>query len=318
MSSRALIHVNNLVKKYHESKTASLNGISFDVQCGELFAFLGPNGAGKTTTISILTTLLSKTSGDVYIDNLHIESDQSSIRRLIGVIFQNPSLDKNLSAEENVRFQAFLYGQVPFAPTYFLMPDTYKKHISELASILGIQRDMKKPIRNFSGGMKRKLEIVRALMHDPKILFLDEPTAGLDPASRRTLWEYLNYIRTIKGITVFLTTHYLEEAENADTVCIINAGQITYYGKPHELKMALCHQSLLVDSHQRPRLLDEIRTHGYSFEGDGPFRITIKSQDASALARIVQSFKTPLSFLQTRQPTLEEAYLEIIKRQRDT
>src|SRR5262249_44802254 len=159
-----------------------------------------------------------------------------------------PSLDMNLTAEENVRFHAILYKLYPYAPSYALMPASYRKQVTELAGLLGITEDMGKPIKTFSGGMRRKLEIVRSLIHHPKVLFLDEPTAGLDVPSRRALWEYLGTIRRDAGTTIFLTTHYLEEAEEADHICIIDKGKIVSFGTPDDIKRDLVQEYVLVDA----------------------------------------------------------------------
>lgn len=231
-----IISVKNLTKKYNKSSSNAVDDISFTVNTGEFFAFLGPNGAGKTTTILVLTTLLSKTSGEVHVAGFDIEKQASKVRQNVGIIFQNPSLDQNLSAEENIRLHAILYGLYPFRPSYSLMPQNYKERVGQLSKVLGIEKDIFKPVKAFSGGMKRKLEILRSLMHQPKILFLDEPTIGLDPLSRKTLWEYLTQVKKDKKMTIFLTTHYLEEAESADKVCIINKGKIVALGTPEEIK----------------------------------------------------------------------------------
>ncbi len=233
---KPIITVRNLIKKYRKSEKNAVDDISFEVGEGEFFALLGPNGAGKTTTISILTTLLSKSSGDVHIAGFNTKRDSAKVRANVGIIFQSPSLDQNLSAEENIRFHTILYGIYPFAPFYSLMPKEYKLRIIELAKVLGIQDQIFKPVKTFSGGMKRKLEILRSIMHHPKVLFLDEPTIGLDPLSRKNLWAYLSEVRRKTKMTIFLTTHYLEEAEGADRVCIINHGKIVALGTPEEIK----------------------------------------------------------------------------------
>ncbi len=220
-SSQEIIKVQNLIKRYKKAEKNAVDDISFSVKPGEFFALLGPNGAGKTTTISILTTILSKTSGEVKIAGFDIDKESSLVRKSVGIIFQNPSLDQNLSAEENIRFHAILYGLYPFAPSFELMPKEYRLRVGELAEVIGLKNELFKKIKTFSGGMKRKLEIIRSLMHKPKVLFLDEPTSGLDPLSRKNLWEYLTQVRKSEKMTIFLTTHYLEEAEDADNVCII-------------------------------------------------------------------------------------------------
>jgi ABC-2 type transport system ATP-binding protein len=216
---RPMIHVQDLVKRYRKAERNAVDGISFEVGAGEFFALLGPNGAGKTTTISILTTTLLPTGGRATIAGLDLVTEASAVRRLVGIIFQRPSLDQNLTGEENVRLHAILYGIHPYAPTFRLMEAGYRQRVGELAELLGIGREVFDPVRTYSGGMRRKLEIVRSLMHRPKVLFLDEPTAGLDPPSRRALWAYLDTVRREHATTIFLTTHYIEEAEQADKVC---------------------------------------------------------------------------------------------------
>lgn len=309
---KTVIDVENLKKKYKKAEKNAVDGISFSVNEGEFFAFLGPNGAGKTTTISILTTTLSKTSGSVTIAGYDIDKQSTQVRQNIGVIFQNPSLDKNLTAEENVRFHAILYGLYPFSPTFSLMPQEYKKRVQELAEVLGLQKDMYKPIKNFSGGMKRKLEIIRSLMHRPKVLFLDEPTSGLDPISRQDLWQYLREMRHKEKTTIFLTTHYLEEAETADRIAIVNNGKIISHGTPEKIKQHLIEEYMLVDAKDRKKLVQELDTLHVSYTHDGVFKIQTDKISAQA---VIQGIKTPLSYIQIHNPTLEEAYVEIIKEQ---
>ena len=173
-----IIRVEHLSKRYRKSAVPAVDDISFDVQPGELFAFLGPNGAGKTTTISILTTTLAKTSGRVTIAGHDLDREATAVRRNIGIIFQNSAVDLHLSAEENIRLHVALYGIYGYRPAYRMMPRQYRQRIEELAHVVGLDDSMFKPLRTYSGGMKRKLEIVRGLMHRPQILFLDEPTPG--------------------------------------------------------------------------------------------------------------------------------------------
>jgi ABC-2 type transport system ATP-binding protein len=235
----SVIEVKNLVKQYRGAKSPSVDNISFSVEQGEFFAFLGPNGAGKTTTISILTTTLSKTSGTAKIAGLDANKDARKVREHIGIISQNPSLDVNLTAEENIRFHAALYGLYGYRPSFRLMPKTYKNQVTELAEIIGVSDALFKPVKKLSGGMQRKFEIIRSLVHTPEVLFLDEPTQGLDAVSRRELWEYINSVREQFGTTVFLTTHYIDEAENAVNVCLINNGKIAFCGSPDEMKRTI-------------------------------------------------------------------------------
>ena len=304
-----MIHLEGLTKRYKKADRNAVDGLSFDVRAGEFFALLGPNGAGKSTTISILTTTLSPTGGTATIDGHDIVREASAVRRIVGIIFQRASLDMNLTAEENVRFHAILYKLYPYAPTYGLMPSEYKKQVTKLAEMLGIGGEMGKPMKTFSGGMRRKLEIVRSLIHQPKVLFLDEPTAGLDVPSRRTLWEYIGTIRRESGTTIFLTTHYLEEAEEADHICIIDQGKIVKFGTPDDIKRELVQEYVLVDADERTRLREELARLELPVEGSGPFKIVLGGRGIHA---VLKAIDTPLSLVRTHAPTLEDAYLEIV------
>jgi ABC-2 type transport system ATP-binding protein len=230
------IEVRDLVKRYRGATSNAVDGISFDVPYGQLFCLLGPNGAGKTTTVSILTTALAPTSGRVLVAGRDLATDQTGIRESIGIVFQQPALDANLTAEENIRLHATIYGLYPWRPWYRLMPAEYRQQVRDLADILGIAASLGRPVRSLSGGTRRKLEIVRALLHRPRVLFLDEPSTGLDPQSRRSLWSHLGETRTRNGTTIVLTTHYLEEAESADAVCVLTHGRIAERGTPAEIK----------------------------------------------------------------------------------
>jgi len=231
------------------------------------------------------------------------------VRQQVGIIFQHPSLDLNLTAEENVRLHAMLYGLAPFRPTYALMPPGYKRQVAELAEVLGITDDMFRPVRGFSGGMKRKLEIIRSLVHRPRVLFLDEPTLGLDPASRRSLWAYLTEVRAEGDTTVFLTTHYLEEAEEADTICIIDRGHIVAFGTPADVKASLGAATLLLDADDREALRAELAALGVPFTETPRFEIEL---DGRSVQEIVKAIDTPLSLVHTQTPSLEDAYLRIV------
>ncbi len=307
-----IIEVKNLVKRYKKAKKNAIDDITFDVKEGEFFTLLGPNGAGKTTTISVLNTTLSKTSGSVKIAGLEIDENSNQVREKIGVIFQNQSLDMNLTAEENVRFHAVLYGLYPYRPLFSMMPKTYRDKVSQLAEVLGIGEEIHQPIKTFSGGMKRKLEIVKGLIHQPKILFLDEPTTGLDPLSRKKLWEYLEQVRLKDKLTLFLTTHYLEEAENSDRICIINHGKIVSLGTPSEIKKDLVDEYLLLEVKDKESLRKELMKMELDYTEGKIFRIKIKNnQIQETLAKI----KTKITNIKLHLPTLEEAYLEIINRE---
>jgi ABC-2 type transport system ATP-binding protein len=305
-----IIEVRNLVKRYRKATENAVDDVSFSVAPGELFALLGPNGAGKTTTISILTTTLSPTSGDVRVAGNDIQRDATAVRKNVGIIFQKPSLDANLTAEQNIRLHATLYGLYPFRPTYSMMPAGYKRQLEELSAVLDIQREVFEPIKTFSGGMKRKIEIVRSLLHRPRVLFLDEPTIGLDPSSRRSMWEYLRKVRAETETTVFLTTHYLEEAEQADRICIINRGRVVAYGTPEQIKGQLLESYLLVDADDRDRLLAELQERGLNPTGGPPFRVPVNGRSPH---QIIKSIDTPLTVVRVHAPTLEDAYLAIVE-----
>ena len=306
----AVIEVNDLFKQYKGAKTPAVDHISFSVDEGEFFAFLGPNGAGKTTTISILTTTLSKTSGEVKISGLDISDQARRVREKIGIIFQKPSLDPQLTAEQNIRFHACLYGMCSYRPTFKLMPAAYRNRVIELADIVGIGDALFKPVKKLSGGMQRKLEIIRSLIHTPDVLFLDEPTQGLDAVSRRSLWEYINDIRLKNGTTVFLTTHYIDEAENVDNVCIINHGKIAACSSPQKMKKELLRQELILDAEDREALTAELTDLGLSYTMNGHIIVPYKNSPQP----IIQKLQTGLTTLKIHEPSLEDAYIEFLNK----
>jgi ABC-2 type transport system ATP-binding protein len=305
-----MIEVNNLVKQYKGTKEPSVKNVSFSVGKGEFFAFLGPNGAGKTTTISILTTTLSKTSGETRVAGFDVEREARQVREKIGIIFQNPSLDPQLSAEENIRFHACLYGMCGYRPTFRLMPHTYRKRVMELAEIVGIQDSLFRPVKKLSGGMKRKLEIIRSLIHTPDVLFLDEPTQGLDAVSRRDLWNYINDVRNQFGTTVFLTTHYIYEAEIVDKVCIINSATIASFCPPEEMKKGLLKHELILDAADRAALANELGSLGIPFTANG--RITVPYRESAQ--EVIARLRTKLTVLKIHEPSLEDAYVEFLNK----
>ncbi|HEY1488223.1 MAG TPA: ATP-binding cassette domain-containing protein [Micromonosporaceae bacterium] len=229
------IEVDGLVKRYRRASTNAVDGVSFAVDDGALFCLLGPNGAGKTTTISILTTALTATAGRVTVAGFDLDRHPHRIRGAIGVVAQQPSLDANLTAEENLRLHAVLYSGYPWRPAYRLMPATYRRQVADLADVLDVGAALGTPVRRLSGGTRRRLELVRALLHHPRVLFLDEPTTGLDPQSRTRFWAYLSVIRATYRTTVVMTTHYLAEAEPADRLCVIDHGRIVAAGTPLDL-----------------------------------------------------------------------------------
>ncbi len=221
-----IIEVKNLTKKFKELK--AVDNISFSVKKGEILAFLGPNGAGKTTTIRMLTTLLHPTSGELKVNGFDPLHQMDDVRKSFGIVFQDPSLDNELTAYENLNFHSIMYG-VP--------KEIRKKRIDEMLKFVGLWERKNDFVKTFSGGMKRRLEIARGLIHHPKILFLDEPTLGLDPQTRNHLYEYVKKLNKEEEMTVFLTTHYMEEADKvADTIAIIDYGKIIARGTSSQLK----------------------------------------------------------------------------------
>ncbi|HLW18540.1 MAG TPA: ATP-binding cassette domain-containing protein [Actinomycetota bacterium] len=223
--SGPVIQVRDLSKTY--DALDAVRHVSFEVSPGEIFGFLGPNGAGKSTTINILCTLLLPTAGSARVAGFDVAADPLEVRRRIGLVFQDTTLDEYLTAEENLRFHAELYG-VPRA--------TIPGRVEQIMDMVGLWDRRDSLVRTFSGGMKRRLEIARGLLHSPRVLFLDEPTVGLDPQTREHIWSYIGELRRKEDITIFMTTHYMDEAEYCDRIAIIDNGEIVVSGTPDELK----------------------------------------------------------------------------------
>jgi ABC-2 type transport system ATP-binding protein len=259
-----MIRAQGLVKKFGDF--TAVDNIAFDVAKGEIFAFLGPNGAGKTTTIKMLTTLLRPTSGSVSLDGLNPVTHQTAARKQFGIVFQDPSVDDELTAYENMDFHGVLYS-VP--------RKLRQERIESLLKLFELWDRRKDQVKQFSGGMRRRLEIARSLLHTPKIIFLDEPTLGLDPQTRNQLWNHIQKLNNEEQVTVFLTTHYMEEAERvAHRIAIIDHGKIIAQGTPDELKAQTGTESLeeaflaLTGSTIRDEeasSLDKMRTFGKAF-----------------------------------------------------
>ena len=220
-----IIKIENLSKSFKDVK--AVDNLSFKVKQGELFAFLGQNGAGKSTTINIICSRLKKDSGSVVIDGEVLDDKSFEIKRKLGVVFQSSVLDKPLSVLDNLKSRASLYG---------IDDKEFEARLNELAEMFDLKSILKRPIGKLSGGQKRKVDIVRALIHKPKILILDEPTTGLDPMSRKTMWDVITRLRESENMTVFLTTHYMEEAAEADYIVVIDGGKICAEGTPIDLK----------------------------------------------------------------------------------
>ncbi len=220
-----MIEISHLVKNFGDVQ--AVQNLSFRVKEGELFAFLGINGAGKSTTINIMCGQLSKDAGTVLIDGIDMDDDTDSIKRSLGAVFQNSVLDKDLSVQDNLQSRAALYG---------IKGKEFRERLAELSELLEFKHLLQRTVSKLSGGQRRRIDIARALLHNPKILILDEPTTGLDPQTRSTLWRVIGELRKNQGMTVFLTTHYMEEAADADYVVILDSGKIAAEGTPLALK----------------------------------------------------------------------------------
>src|SRR3989344_6081156 len=220
-----IIEIRNVTKKYGDF--TAVNEVNLAIKKGEVFAFLGPNGAGKTTTIKMLTTLLNPTVGEIFLNGHNVTENPHQTRKSFGIVFQDPSLDNELTAYENMQFHAILYG---------LEKNVYKKRIVDLLNLVELYDRKDSFVKNFSGGMKRRLEIARGLLHHPKVLFLDEPTIGLDPQTRNHIWTYINNLNKKENVTIFFTTHHMEEVERiAQRIAIIDHGKIIITGTIEEI-----------------------------------------------------------------------------------
>src|SRR6476646_8582359 len=224
-TSAPAISVRDLVKNFGEVR--AVRGVSFEVAMGEVFGFLGPNGAGKTTTINMLCTLAKPTSGTAEVAGHDVVTERDQVRRNIGLVFQDPTLDSYLTAEQNLRLHAELYG---------VQSDLVPARMEQVLRMVALWERRGSPVSTFSGGMRRRLEIARGLMHSPRVLFLDEPTIGLDPQTRRSIWEYIRELKEREEITIFMTTHYMDEAEWCDRIAIMDHGQIVALESPEALK----------------------------------------------------------------------------------
>lgn len=245
-----IIEIKGLKKSFGD--LCAVDDLSFCVKQGELFAFLGVNGAGKSTTINIMCGALSKDDGDVFIDGESLDTSIDSIKSKIGVVFQGSVLDKSLSVYDNLESRASLYG---------ITGDDFKKRLSELSSMLELDGLLKRTVSKLSGGQRRRIDIARALLHKPKILILDEPTTGLDPQTRKILWDAITTLRKNDNMTVFLTTHYMEEASDADYVVILDSGKIVAKGTPLELKNSYTGDYITIYSCNE----DAVKALGYDF-----------------------------------------------------
>ena len=300
-----IIKVENLVKKFGE--LVAVAGISFTVAPGEIFGFLGPNGAGKTTTINILCTLSKPTSGQAIINDFDVVHQQSQVRQSIGLVFQDPSLDERLSGVQNLRFHALVYN-VP--------SEVREQRIEQVLRMVELWDRRTNQVRNYSGGMKRRLEIARGLLHHPKVLFLDEPTLGLDPQTRNRIWEYILELRQREGITIFLTTHYMDEAGKADRIAIIDHGKLVAMDTPEQLKHMVSKDIISVKTDNNDGAVEEIRTR-YRIEArhdnDG---LTFEVANGEEFLPIfIKEFNTKIESVSLRHPSLEDVFLKLTGRE---
>ncbi len=299
-----VVEVKNLTKKFNG--IAAVNGISFSVEKGEIFGFLGPNGAGKSTTISILATLLEPTSGEASISGFNVLTDRNNVRKSIGLVFQDPSLDDRLTAEENLRFHARLYG---------VSTADYKKRIDEVLELVELKDRCRDIVRTFSGGMKRRLEIARGLIHYPAVLFLDEPTLGLDPQTRAHLWEYILKLKHEKKMTIFMTTHYMNEAEYCDRIAIIDRGEIVSLDTPENLKKKVGGDVIVMQSEEKEKLKKELKTRYDLDAKEEEETLQIEVADADTfMPRLFNELDSKIKSIEMRRPTLDDVFLSLTGR----
>jgi ABC-2 type transport system ATP-binding protein len=296
-----IIEVRDLTKKYGDF--TAVNKISFAVRKGEIFGFLGPNGAGKSTTISMLSTLVTVTSGSARINNFDVSTETNEVRRSIGLVFQDPSLDERLRAKENLEFHARLYG---------LNKKDYTARIKEVLDLVELWERRDNLVRSFSGGMKRRLEIARGLIHFPKVLFLDEPTLGLDPQTRAHIWEYILKLRESQQMTIFMTTHYMNEAEYCDRIVIIDQGKIIALDTPAKLKKKVGGDIVQLESQDREKLKAELKKRYRLKVGEVGEKLSIEVPDGERfLPRLFNELDTRIDSIELRKPTLEDVFLKM-------
>lgn len=266
-----IIEIENLKKSFKEVK--AVDDVSFKVKEGELFSFLGVNGAGKSTTINIISGVLNKDGGKVKVCGYDIDEHANEIKSKIGIVFQNSVLDKKLSVYDNLKYRANMYG---------IFGNDFKSRLEEMTDLLDLKEILKRPLAKLSGGQKRRIDIARALIHKPELLILDEPTTGLDPKTRITVWNLVEKLRKEDGLTVFLTTHYMEEASDSDYVVIIDSGKVAAEGTPHELKNKYASDFIKLYNH-REEAEKYFLSLGYNVKNERDFtEIELKSTAETA------------------------------------
>jgi len=301
-----IIEVKNLVKEFKGLK--AVDGITFSVIEDEIFGFLGPNGAGKTTTINIICTLLSKTSGEVTLNGYNVARERNKIRNCIGMVFQDPSLDDRLTALENLHFHGLLYN----IPRRIL-----KERSEEVLDMVNLSSRKNNLVMTYSGGMKRRLEIARGLLHYPKILFLDEPTLGLDPQTRNKIWDYIIKLRKSKNITIFLTSHYMEETEICDRIAIIDKGKIIALDTPDNLKKTIGGDIITILSEDNIKLKEYIKEiTGSEAHNAKEGKIRFEVKDSSIfIPKFIKNSPVRILSISARKPTLNDVFLDLTGRE---
>ncbi len=299
-----VIEVRDLTRRFGDF--TAVDSISFDVLRGEVFAFLGPNGAGKSTTISMLCTLAHPTAGEIRVGGADVTRQPKLVRRHIGLVFQDPTLDDRLTAQENLRFHAVLY-RVPAAEV-----DARIKRVLELVNLSERRGDL---VSEFSGGMARRLEIARALMHVPDVLFLDEPTIGLDPQTRALMWEDVMRMRRESNITVFLTTHYMDEAEYADRIAIIDHGKIIAIDTPSALKSAIGADTVDLSTTDDTVAIAALERAGYRVEAVTEGARVFVEHGENAIPGLIAAAGVPVLSVRAHQPTLDDVFLRYTGRE---
>ncbi len=299
-----VITVRGLVKRY--GPVEAVRGIDLDVHRGEIFGFLGPNGAGKSTTISILCTLVEKTAGSATVAGWDVARHPQEVRSRIGLVFQEPSLDNQLTARQNLYFHALAYG-VPRRER--------SERIRAALEMVGLEDRADAQVMTYSGGMKRRLEIARGVLHHPEVLFLDEPTIGLDPQTRATVWDHLREIRAQTGTTIFMTTHYMEEAEWCDRIAVIDHGRIVALGTPDELKDQMGGDVVVVTTSDNQRAAEQItsRMGAAVTSDDGTLRVDVPN-GPEFVPQLVRALDVEVTTVTVRRPSLDDVFLKLTGR----
>jgi ABC-2 type transport system ATP-binding protein len=293
------ITVAGLAKNYGDIE--AVRGIDFEVPVGETFGFLGPNGAGKSTTIKMLCTLARPTAGSAHVAGHEVSSQRDAVRRSIGLVFQDTTLDNYLTGAQNLRFHAALYG-VPAA--------SVEPRMRQVLEMVGLWDRRDSLVMTYSGGMKRRLEIARGLLHAPRVLFLDEPTVGLDPQTRASIWEYINELKTREDITIFLTTHYMDEAENCDRIAIIDHGQIVAIDTPEALKASVGKDRVQIHTADDPAAIAELRSE-FGIEAamhEGAVTFSVASGE-QFVPRLFSGMSVPIKSVSVSRPTLDDVFM---------